>query len=193
MSNTLSEQLKKATKQNHQQLEKLMVARLRSISSRSEYVKLLQIFYSYFGGLEDKINEYIGEDQLPDFKERRKTESIANDIKSMSGLIPQKAKEHDLPIIANHLHALGALYVIEGSTLGGKIISKMMTKQLGLEDKGGLSFFNSYGDDTERMWSTFREILNRFQASSDTEPIIHSANDTFLKFSTWFEKMSLKN
>lgn len=193
MSNTLSEQLKKATKQNHQQLEKLMVARLRSISSRSEYVKLLQIFYSYFGGLEDKINEYIGEDQLPDFKERRKTESIGNDIKSMSGLIPKKAKEHDLPIIANHLHALGALYVIEGSTLGGKIISKMMTKQLGLEDKDGLSFFNSYGDDTEKMWSTFREILNRFQASSDTEPIIHSANDTFLKFSTWFEKMSLKN
>lgn len=189
MSKILSEQLKQLTKQNHQQLEKLVVGHLHSVSSAEEYVKLLQIFYGYFGALEDKIKEYIGQDELPDFTKRRKSESIAHDIEIMGGLIPSKAGESDLPIIENNLQAFGALYVIEGSTLGGKIISQMVAKQLNLHGSDGILFFSGYGNETDRMWESFKETLNnQFPNPEDAEVIIHAANDTFLKFKVWIEK-----
>ena len=187
----LSEQLKQYTLSNHQQLEKSLITQMRSINTHEEYVKFLQFFYSYFGALEDKINQYIGAAQLVDHLQRRKTESLLNDIKTIRGIIPEKAKDADLPKIENHLQAFGALYVIEGSTLGGKIISKMMAKQLNIENNKGLSFFSGYGEETERMWASFKELLNRQpQNEADAELIINAANDTFAKFKLWIEKNS---
>lgn len=193
MSERLSEQLKQLTKRNHQQLEKLLIPHLRSISTNEEYVQLLQIFYGFFGALEEKIKHFIGKEQLPGFTERRKTESIANDIQIMGGTIPEKAKKPYLPEIKDHLQALGALYVIEGSTLGGKIISQMMVKQLNLPDNNGVSFFGGYGNDTDRMWTSFKDALDsQFQNPAEMKIVISSANDTFLKFKLWIEKMSVE-
>lgn len=185
----VSEQLKQFTRPNHRQLEKRLVTQLRSISTTEEYVKLLQLFYTYFGGLEDKINQYIGSDLLSDYSQRRKTESIACDIKKLGGTIHEKAKDRELPTIENHLQAVGALYVIEGSTLGGKIISQMIAKQLNIENTTSMSFFNGYGDNTELMWASFRESLNsQFKNQSEIGVIIGAADETFFKFNLWIEK-----
>ena len=184
----LSDYLKLHTKANHLQVEKLLVARMRSIANSDDYVELLQIFYGYFGALEDKINQYIGPTQLPDYAERRKSESLFNDIKSLGNTLPQEPEVLDLPIIENSLQAFGALYVIEGSTLGGKIISKLIANQLDLQNNNGLSFFISYGDKTEEMWEEFKEVLDmQPQNQADTKIILDAANDTFLKFKFWIE------
>ena len=184
----LSDYLKLHTKANHLQVEKLLVAKMRSIANSDDYVELLQIFYGYFGALEDKINRYIGNLQLPDYAERRKSESLFNDIKSLGNTVPQKPEVLDLPIIENSLQAFGALYVIEGSTLGGKIIAKLIANQLNLQNNNGLSFFTSYGDKTEKMWDGFKEILDmQPQNQADTKIILDAANDTFLKFKFWIE------
>lgn len=191
MSQNLSAQLKKVTKENHQQLEKLLVTLLKQVVKREDYVKILKLFYGYFGALEDKINLHVGTAELPDYLLRRKTESIANDIKIMGGVLPSKAKDADLPIIENSLQAFGALYVIEGSTLGGKIIHQMMEKKLNLTDNEGISFFKGYGDQTESKWASFKERLNSQIDNQKASPvIINSANETFLKFKTWIEKNS---
>ncbi|MBD1393659.1 biliverdin-producing heme oxygenase [Mucilaginibacter glaciei] len=184
----LSDKLKEQTKSNHQQLEKVLVGKLRSIRSKEEYAALLKLFYSYFGGLETEINKVIDPTLLPDSTERRKTQSLADDLEFLGSTTPEKATGDSLPTLHSHLQALGALYVIEGSTLGGKIISKMMQQHLGLNG-GGLSFFTSYGDRTEQMWDTFKETLN-YQATNPEQEavVIAAANQTFLKFGDWFEK-----
>lgn len=182
----LSDKLKEETKTNHQILEKALVGKLKAIRSVEEYADLLKLFYGYFGGLEIKINQSINKTLLPDNKERRKTQAIADDIIALGGNIPTKADGNNLPRITNHLEALGALYVIEGSTLGGKIISKMMQQQLGLVDKG-LSFFTSYGDNTMAMWDTFKGALDSQAENPEQEAVvIAAANQTFLKFGEWF-------
>ena len=78
----------------------------------------------------------------------------------MGAMVPPVARMSELPSIRSHQHALGALYVIEGSTLGGKIISKMISHQIPSTDGHGLTFFNSYGDDTITMWERFKVILD---------------------------------
>jgi len=186
----LSEQLKAGTKLNHQLLEKKMVAAIRAISSIKDYEQLLIVFYSFFGGLEAAINIHIDRTQLPDYAQRRKTAALADDLAKLGGLLPQLAPPNDLPAILNHLQALGALYVIEGSTLGGSIISKMVSRQLNMHDNAGLSFFNGYGNDTEEMWQIFKQTLDTSVKPPDEETVIQAANETFLKFGNWFDKLS---
>lgn len=189
MSQGISEQLKKVTRENHQQLEKLLVILLKQVATKEDYVRILRLFYSYFGALEDEINVYIGAAELPDYHQRRKTQNIANDIKIMGGTVPGKAKGPDLPTIENPLQAFGALYVIEGSTLGGKIIHQMMEKKINIRNTEGMSFFKGYGDQTESKWASFKEQLNsQIDNQASSAIIINSANETFLKFKAWIEK-----
>lgn len=185
----LADKLKTATEINHQQLEKQLVLRMKSIRNIPEYVNLLQLFYTYFGGLEEEINHYIDSSHLPDHATRRKTEALATDITALGGTTQAKATGEDLPPLHNALQAFGALYVIEGSTLGGQIISNMMARQLELPDGAGLSFFRGYGEASGQMWSTFKQTLNA-QASDDKaeNEVIAAANETFLKFKQWIEK-----
>lgn len=188
----LSEKLKEYTKKNHQQLEKVLVTKLRSIRSTAEYAELIKYFYGYFGGLETRIDAVLDPNLLPDSAERRKTQSLANDLSFLGATVPAKADGDALPTINNHLEALGALYVIEGSTLGGKIISKMMQQQLGMGQQG-LSFFLGYGDSSMPMWEKFKAMLNR-QANNPEEEavVIAAANQTFFKFEEWFEQGELR-
>ena len=185
---TLSELLKTQTLAPHQQLEKGLVQRMRAMRSADDYIGLLQLFYSYFGALEDRINLYIDSTNLPDHLERRKSACLADDIRALGGILPEKVGVEDIPEIENHLQAFGALYVMEGSTLGGQIISQMIGKQLGMQDKG-LSFFKSYGDNLTTMWDTFKLALNK-QAKNDAEAesIIATAAETFRKFKVLLDR-----
>jgi heme oxygenase len=187
----LSEKIKEETKQNHQLLEKKLVAFMRGIRSEQDYVQLLTLFYGFFGGLELAIDAQLDHSQLPDYKLRRKTAALAEDLAQFGKTAPPLAHTDELPGINNHLQALGALYVIEGSTLGGTIISKMIKQQLAIVDNQGLSFFNGYGEKTEKMWQDFKTFLNEPLKPGEATMVIRSANDTFKKFSQWFDMRPL--
>lgn len=183
-----TEKIKEATLQYHQQTEKILIGKMKSMRSKQDYIDLLAAFYGYFGGLEQQIERYINASNLADYNDRRKTAAIADDIKALAGDIPQKAAGTQLPEIDNYLQAFGALYVIEGSTLGGKIISKMIKQHLHMDNGEGLSFFNSYGEQTEQMWNSFKAILNDVAMTPEDGVIItDAANQTFLKFKNWLE------
>lgn len=187
----LADLLKQETKVNHQQLEKLLVRQMRSINTKEGYVELLQLFYSYFGALEEKINHFILPHQMEEEHsfQRRKTIRLAEDIKALGGIVNEKCGEKDLPEIRSDLEAFGALYVIEGSTLGGRVITKMMQRQLDTESLDGFAFFNGYGDDTDHRWSSFRELLNdQGKNADDKKLVVQAADNTFAKFKSWIEK-----
>lgn len=167
---------------------------MRTIQTKEQYSDLLNLFFTYFGALEKRINQYIGSSQLPDYPERRKTESLLNDMNYLGGSSLEAIEDADVPQIDSPLQAFGALYVIEGSTLGGVMISKMMKKQLDLQDGRGLSFFESYGEETEAMWSRFKEVLDRQVSNeADEQLILNAADETFLKFKQWIDKQSKLN
>jgi heme oxygenase len=180
----LSDDLKEQTKTNHQLLEKKLVAKMRAIRSTAGYGNLLSVFYSYFGGLELLIDKHLNTEYLPDYGHRRKASALITDLAFLGTPLPALAGQNALPVIENHLQAMGALYVIEGSTLGGKIIAAMIGKQLGITK--GLSFFESYGENTMLMWEKFKTVLN-LPGNIPADALIESANETFLKFGEWFD------
>jgi heme oxygenase len=184
-----TDKIKEVTLSNHQQVEKTLVGQMKNIRSTTDYVELLRLFYGYFGGLELKIRSYIDQSNLPDYNQRRKTDAITDDIKALGGTLSETASDNELPAITNTLQAFGALYVIEGSTLGGKIISGIMQKHLHFNNNEGLSFFNGYGDQTQQMWDSFKQTLNEVVTDATNEDeVLSAANQTFDLFGQWLSK-----
>src|SRR5690606_11726229 len=67
-----------------------------------------------------------------------------------------------LPRVANEAAALGVMYVMEGSTLGGKIIVNHLMKydRMNVELYG--NFFSNYGSDRSDMWIEYGQVVNGF-------------------------------
>jgi heme oxygenase len=63
------------------------------------------------------------------------------------------------PAVGTKAEALGAMYVLEGSTLGGKKILKGLRSQGVSTD--GLHFLDPYGKDAGPLWRTFLSVLER--------------------------------
>ena len=180
----LSEEIKNRTKSMHQLTEKKLVAKMRLINDKKDYASFLNLFYSYFGALELQIKKVLITDRLPDYSLRRKTNLIAEDIITLGFTPSTFAEAKMLPEVNDHLQALGALYVIEGSTLGGQIISGMISKKLNSEE--GFLFFKGYENESHQMWRKFINVLND-PANKPAEKIINTAIETFLKFSEWID------
>ena len=80
------------------------------------------------------------------------------------------------------------MYVMEGSTLGGATIARLIASKTNLLTEDGLAFFNGYGADTMPMWQTFKNQLDSILLSPEDEyVVIHSANETFARFSDWID------
>ena len=182
----LSEILKTQTSVNHLLLEKKLVSFMKTIRTEADYTRFLALFYGYFGALELSINKCLNASIIPDYENRRKTEALKIDLKILNQEDLKLAASELLPVIENHLQSLGALYVIEGSTLGGKIISKMIKQQLKTEVMA-FTFFTGYGDQSANMWNSFKHILNSITQPDQIGIIVESANVTFQKFSFWFD------
>ena len=181
----ISTELKEATKTAHLDLEKKVVQRLKDIRSREDYAALLRCFYAYFNHVERAIAPYITDVVLPDYKNRRNSSYIKRDIEALGGNVLE-LPETTVPVIAGHVEALGALYVMEGSIMGGGIIVKILEKA-GIHD--GVSFFSGYGEATPQMWGLFVSVLNRQSVTDEQRAsTIRAANETFAHFGFVFDR-----
>jgi heme oxygenase len=184
----LSTSIKEATKEAHLNLEKKVVQKMKAIRSDADYADFLKHFYAYFNQVEQAIAPYITTELLPDHAERRNSSYLKQDIEELGSNV------NDLPTatspeINNTIQALGALYVMEGSIMGGPIIVKMLEK-FGITK--GVSFFSGYGEATGQMWGKFVAVLNA-QANKEAEEqqAITAANDTFSNFGEVFGAVSV--
>ncbi len=76
---------------------------------------------------------------------------------------------------------LGAMYVMEGSTLGGRFIARHVETVLGLEPGVGDAYFQGHGESTGSLW---RDVTARIAAVPETraEWVIEVARATFRAF-----------
>lgn len=91
--------------------------------------------------------------------------------------------------VAQHEYILGALYVVEGSALGGRGLARQLDDLLGVGIVAGRHFFGGNGAETGRVW---RDYLARLAAVPDVEmkwaTVVEGATDTFAIFEQWLEK-----
>ncbi|ASZ14208.1 biliverdin-producing heme oxygenase [Chitinophaga pendula] len=183
---SFSDHIKEFTKKEHQELEKELVIQIKSIRNIDEYIQLLGLFYHYYTPIEQLLEKWLANDErIPDYAQRRKSAAILNDINACGYTLPVIGHSPPIPAIDSFAAAIGAAYVMEGSTLGGTIIAKMISTQLDIPATKGFSFFNGYGDATRAMWERFRAYLNALATTTEQENAAATARNTFVNFKIW--------
>jgi len=185
----LSLQLKEETSEVHRESEKIMIRHLKKMTTTEDYILFLNWLYGYYHPLEELLRPWITPDRMPDGEKRSHAGNILLDIQESGITVPPVEMEQDLPRIGSFAAALGALYVVEGSTLGGRIIATMLTRQLG--STSSLFFYNSYGKETENMWLTFKSYLDSPHTAEEKKEILSAAGETFLTFKNRIGKYEL--
>ena len=181
--------LRDQTAEQHQRLEaKLDI--LTRLSSPHGYKSLLEQFYGFYLPLEIHLGSVMcSPGSLLNFTARRKTPLLEKDLLFLDlserdlAELPQCQK---LPTVESEAQAFGCLYVLEGATLGGQIISKYVADKLGYERERGATFFKSYGAEVRAMWCDFMQALGEYATAHDTDDeVVAAAVDTFDKFDQW--------
>ena len=89
-----------------------------------------------------------------------------------------------LPPLHTRAQLLGAMYVLEGSTLGGQVI----TRQLAKADIPLRTYFTGYSERTGPMWKQFCHLLMEAAEEVDQEEIVQSARQTFQTLHAWINQ-----
>ena len=130
---------------------------------------------------------------ISDIGQRYKADFIVNDLTN-TGIPISEVK--DLPVynftVSSAAQALGIMYVLEGSTLGGKFLYKHINKILGLNAENGASYFWGYGQQTGPLWNNFITIVSNYAVEKNCEDeIIASAVQTFSNIDLWLNKAEI--
>lgn len=173
--------LRKETAGSHARLEKAL-ALLEPPLAQDRFVTLLERFYGFHAVWEPAIAAHFDpEFLLP----RRRLRLIENDLIAL-GHHPADTRP-PLCFGAAALGrspevALGSLYVMEGSTLGGQMIAR------GLRGTGWgerIRYFNPYGDGTGGMWSAFKALVRTRSGTTSDPKIMAGAITTFDLLQDW--------
>ena len=184
-------ELRASTSREHQELEE-EVAIGESLKSEDGYRRLLEAFYGFVQPLEAHLAKYSWHDVGLDFEERRKARLLETDLFSVGVSPADVARSNSLPVLRGLADACGALYVMEGSTLGGQHILRM-ARQANLPDSA-TNYFRSYGERVGEMWTSFGARLNAFAQEGDcSAQMIEGARNTFRAFQNWFQECRTLN
>lgn len=175
--------LKDATSSRHASLESCLPL-LDMHLSNDVYKKLLKNFFAFYSPLELRLLALHGDAHRTfDYATRQKTPLLMQDLMALNvapSVLVAASRSTALPDLSNLAQSWGCLYVIEGATLGGQIISKHLRAQLGFDVTSGAAFFNGYGAQTGAYWKRFCAALSD-QAThyGDTDQIVLGALQTF--------------
>ncbi|MDQ1671492.1 MAG: hypothetical protein QOC98_54 [Frankiaceae bacterium] len=156
--------LRSSTAPAHEQVEsRLFPSALEDLAS---YRRMLAVLLALHEPLEQHFANEAGFVGLGiDVAERRKTVGLRDDLARLETLLgnaapplPPAGEPAASTSPASLPAALGAFYVLEGSTLGGRFLLPQVRDRLG---DVPTSFLVGYGDRTGRLWKQTRTALMR--------------------------------
>ncbi len=182
-SSAFLQKLRSKTANSHQLIEQnsasqLLMSQDVTIPQYAQYLKSMQGFVY---GFEKEVFLLLMHYPLLQLDERRKAHLIQEDLAMLNYTAVQPYASDEL-FNANYQTvpaALGGMYVLEGSTLGGQIINKHLLHTLGNSVAGKTTYLIAYAGQTGSMWKSFLKLLCEAATTSNEEEIIDSAVNTF--------------
>lgn len=185
------ENLRNATAQSHTSLEALPISAsiMNPNVSNAEYALYLDLMHNVVKDAEDNIFPGIS-DIVTDMSDRNKSHLLEQDLKTL-GI----AKEKNAKPLSESLEntskgfAMGIFYVIEGSSLGGRVILKNINAALGHTIENGAAYFGGYGGQTGSYWKNFLAQLTQYaDQNNNADEIIAGADYAFNAISNHFSE-----
>jgi heme oxygenase (biliverdin-IX-beta and delta-forming) len=146
--------LRDATQAHHQRLEARLDI-LSCIATPDGRRALVERFHALHAEAEAALAPWLVDAAGLGFEARRRLPQLARDLVTVGGSAPpQPARPL---VVADRAEALGRLYVLEGSTLGGQVIRRHVLERG--DDMAGLGFLDPYGAHTGERWRSFLAVL----------------------------------
>jgi heme oxygenase (biliverdin-IX-beta and delta-forming) len=178
--------LKQQTSHSHTHLEETIDI-LKRMQTAHHYQGVLEAFYGFYRPLEAHLGTVPGIESV-DFQARRKTALLRDDLRALG--LSDAEIDHlpvctHLPRVSSLVEAAGCLYVLEGATLGGQIISRHIQK---LSHTLPHAFFTAYGPQTGRQWKALQDVVEqRFDDAHLHDVMAQAAQETFITLERWFQ------
>jgi heme oxygenase len=156
-------QLRASTRAEHERIEQLL--RLTEPMDLARYARVIAGFDEFLAAWEPRLQAALPERLQPWFGQRLRRPLARADrdwLHAVAALPPSRAAVAASVVASLPLDDLaqgfGSMYVIEGSSLGGRVIAPHLQATLGLEAGRGASYFHGFGVDAAPMWSDFRAV-----------------------------------
>ena len=181
---TLLLRLKDETRAVHESLERDLDL-LRPDLTLERYQGIVERFYGFYQPWENAIQPLLTE-HLPGFGETRtKVPKLVEDLVYLGRKMGKLPVCKKLPSCLTWPEVFGGLYVTEGATLGGQIISRQLEQMLGLSARRGAAFFTSYGLQVGSMWRSFCATLQTHTPAEKEDLVVDAAKQTFVCMHQW--------
>jgi heme oxygenase len=154
----------------------------QSILTLADYAACLGRFLSVVAPLEHHLGRFKQRDGIH-LAARVRTPALQADLIALN-INPDHIPHLHIPRPASFAQAFGALYVLEGSTLGGKLILKAVASRLGPQIAGATAFFAGHGENAGPMWQSFKTVLDTFGRTRPAQQalVAKGAEQTFRYF-----------
>lgn len=185
----LSDYLKINSKKEHDSIES-KIDLVKLATNLEHYTSLLKAMYGLYASVETAFLPYQNDFQELgiNLNQRLKKDLLAEDLKQFNQGIENLPICDQIPSMQNIHEAMGVLYVLEGSTMGGQIIYKQLLKSnIISEGNPGGNFFKPYGQNTMPMWMSFKKSLDLLSDQHD-DVVLNKARETFKKMEDWLVK-----
>ncbi|MHB1872437.1 MAG: biliverdin-producing heme oxygenase [Steroidobacteraceae bacterium] len=157
----LSQRLRSETAELHRQAE-IALGFPGCIQDRASYAATLERFYGLYEPLEQALSRHRGWSRLGlNLHERSHSSRLARDLAAI-GAWPCRKLASSVAWLTSFPQALGVIYVLEGSTLGGQIILRRLEAMAIEIPAEATAFFSGHGARTGAMWRSFVEALDIF-------------------------------
>lgn len=190
---TFLERLRSVTAPSHQHLESLplSVSIMDTNVTKEQYAHYLVLMQDVVRDAETHVYPIL-KTIVPDIDERRKTLQLENDLAFLGYKSNGNANPITHGILLTPGFALGIMYVIEGSSLGGRVILKNINAALGFDEAHGAGYFAGYGPVTGSRWKSFIDVLVQYESENNNEDeIIAGANHAFDAIAAHFTQASI--
>ncbi len=188
----LHQQLKSATQPLHEALHvhPLMRRLMEAECSLADYRTILGVFQRFYTELEASFNKF---QNLKFDGEAPVLTWLRQDFCAIGGG-NDFAKIHRACTAKNTEFSsyLGYLYVKQGSTLGGQVLSRRLGDTLGLSPERGLRFFSGFGETTRQNWLYFLRYLEEQESVVDEAAAVASASYSFLTLKVMLNDAAVK-
>jgi heme oxygenase len=157
----------------------------------ADYRALLARFYGYYLPLESAMSVALAGSKPELAAGRWKCAALAEDLRALgmsATALEQLPSAKRTPTLSCVAEVIGAMYVTEGSTLGGAVLTRHFSDRFGLTREHGLAFFNVYGVRTGDLWQRYLSYLPAFDNPSDAELVVSAAMSTFESLAAWLTR-----
>ncbi|GJE53837.1 MULTISPECIES: biliverdin-producing heme oxygenase [Methylobacterium] len=183
MTEGLHARLRAATAGAHQALERDLDWEARTATLQG-YRDLLALMRGFHAGFEPAIGRMLDDEDF--FGPRRRLQALDADLNRLGlGATDIAGLPAVSPIaLTSRASAYGALYVLEGSTLGGQVIGRSIAERHGPDAEAACRYYRGHGRATGRMWNAFRARLDGL----DGDDALVAGIATFDALRTWLAR-----